>query len=79
MKFKIYFYTLVILVFSTTISLSAEKIVFIDIDYILSNSNLGKSISIELNKINKKNIDELNKLEKIIKNKKEKIDKTKNI
>ena len=79
MKFKIYLYTLVILVFSTTISVSSEKIVFIDIDYILNNSNLGKSISIELNKINKQNIDELNKLEKILNNKKEKIDKTKNI
>ena len=79
MKLKIYLYTLVILVFSTSLVLSSEKIVFIDIDYILSNSNLGKSISLKLNKINKQNIDELNKLEKILKNKKEKINKTKNI
>ena len=79
MKFKIYLYTLIILVFSNNIVLSSEKIVFIDIDYVLSNSNLGKSISLELNKINKQNIDELNKLEKILKNKKEKINKTKNI
>ena len=67
MKFKDYLYTLVILLFSTTIVFSSEKIVFLDIDYILNNSNLGKSISIELNKINKQNIDELNKLEKILK------------
>ena len=79
MKFKIYLYTLIILVFSNNIVLSSEKIVFIDIDYVLSNSNLGKSISLELNKINKQNIDELNKLEKILKDKKEKINKTKNI
>ena len=79
MKLKIYLYTLVILVFSTSLVLSSEKIVFIDIDYILNNSNLGKSISLKLNKINKQNIDELNKLEKILKNKKEKINKTKNI
>ena len=79
MKFKIYLYTLIILVFSNNIVLSSEKIVFIDIDYVLSNSNLGKSISLELNKINKQNIDELSKLEKILKNKKEKINKTKNI
>lgn len=79
MKFKEYLYTLVILLFSTTIVFSSEKIVFLDIDYILNNSNLGKSISIELNKINKKNIKELNELEKILKDKKEKINKTKNI
>jgi outer membrane protein len=79
MKFREYLYTLVILLFSTTVVFSSEKIVFLDIDYILNNSNLGKSISIELNKINKKNIKELNELEKILKDKKEKINKTKNI
>ena len=45
----------------------------------MNNSNLGKSIYVELNKINKQNIDNLNKIEKVLKNKKEAIDKTKNI
>ena len=59
--------------------ISAENIVFIDIDYVLNNSNLGKVIYKDLEKINKKNIDLLNSKEKIIKQKKEAINKTKNI
>ena len=58
---------------------AAENIVFIDIDYVLNNSNLGKSIYNDLEKINKKNIDLFSKKEKIIKEKKEEINKTKNI
>ena len=58
---------------------SAENIVFIDIDYVLNNSNLGKVIFKDLEEINNKNIELLNSKEKIIKEKKEAIDKTKNI
>ena len=73
-----------ILVFILTIlnfssSIAAENIVFIDIDYVLNNSSLGKSIYNDLEKINKNNIDLLSKKEKIIKEKKEEINKTKNI
>ncbi len=79
MKFKKYFFLIIVFVTSTNLVFSAEKTAFLDIDYILNNSNLGKSIYVELNKINKQNIDNLNKIEKVLKNKKEAIDKTKNI
>ena len=58
---------------------AAENVVFIDIDYVLNNSNLGKSIYNDLEKINKDNLNFLNQKEKAIKEKKEKINKTKNI
>ena len=74
---KIYFsFILTILNFSS--SIAAENIVFIDIDYVLNNSSLGKSIYNDLEKINKNNIDLLSKKEKLLK-KKEEINKTKNI
>ena len=79
MKLKKYLYLLIIFIFSSTLAFSSEKTVFLDIDYILNNSNLGKSIYTELNRINKQNIDNLNKIEKKLKDKKEAIDKTKNI
>ncbi len=64
---------------STSIVNSSEKIVYINIDYVLNNSNLGKIIYKELEKINKENIKNLNEKETLIKQKKDKINKTKNI
>ena len=64
---------------SLTYSFSSEKIAFIDIDYILNNSNLGKIIIIELEEKNKNNIQTLSKKEQTLKKKKEDISKTKNI
>ena len=64
---------------SLTYSFSSEKIAFIDIDYILNNSNLGKIIIIELEEKNKNNIQTLSKKEQSLKKKKEDINKTKNI
>ncbi len=72
--FIVFFYLINFASFS-----SAENIVFIDIDYVLNNSNLGKVIYKDLEKINNKNIDILNSKEDIIKQKKEEINKTKNI
>ena len=79
MIFKKYLYSIVILILSVTSVFGSEKTVFLNIDYILNNSDLGKSIYTELNKINKKNIDSLNQIEKILKDKKKAIDNTKNI
>ena len=75
---KIFFF-LILFFFNITLSLSAEKTVFIDIDYVLNNSNIGKSIYKELDKINKDNLNLLNSKEKIIKDKKASIEKTKNV
>jgi len=80
MKFtKKYIFIFIIYLFNVTSLYSAENIVFLDIDYVLNNSNLGKSIYIELEKLNKENITKLNAKEKLIKEKQEIINKTKNI
>ncbi len=70
---------LLIFFFNFTIVFSAEKIVFIDIDYLLNNSNVGKIIFQELDKVNKDNIKLLGAKEKVIKERKDKINQTKNI
>ncbi len=64
---------------SASYSNSNEKIAFIDIDFILSNSNLGKVIFKELEEENNKNIKILSQKEQILKKKKDDINKTKNI
>ena len=70
----------VLFFFLGTISLNAsEKIAFIDVDYILNNSILGKSILKELEVVNEQNVKKLSKKETIIKQKKNAINKTKNI
>jgi outer membrane protein len=71
----------IVLFFITKINLvyAADNTAFLNIDYILNNSNLGKSIVVELENLNKSNVKKLDKKEKILKEKKEKIDKTKNI
>ena len=80
MKFnKKYIFIFIIYLFNTTSLFSADNIVFLDIDYVLNNSNLGKSIYIELEKLNKENITKLNAKEKLIKEKQDIINKTKNI
>ena len=80
MKFtKKYIFIFIIYLFNVTSLYSAENIVFLDIDYVLNNSNLGKSIYTELENINKENITKLNKKEKLIKEKQDNINKTKNV
>ena len=58
---------------------SSENIVFIDIDYVLNNSNFGKNIYNDLNDLNEKNLNYLSEKEKLIKEKKLSIEKMKNI
>ena len=72
---------LFILFFFTSIntSASAENTVFLDIDYVLNNSNLGKLIYSDLEKLNKKNLESLELKEKTIKKKKESIEIKSNI
>ena len=75
-------YKYIFLIFCLTFSnpaLSKEKIVFIDIDFILNNSNFGKLIYSKLDKLNKKNFDELSKIEEQLAKKKKTIDMSTNI
>ena len=70
---------LIIFFLNISISYSNDKTVYLDIDYVLNNSNLGKSIYLELDELNKKNFELLNSKEKEIKAKKDSINKKKNI
>ena len=77
---KLHKYFFLILCFSFTNSaLSNEKVVFIDIDFVLNNSNYGKLIYSKLDELNKKNFNELSKIEEQLINKKKSIDASKNV
>ena len=78
MKFHKYILTFIFYIFSISSSLSAEKTVFLDIDFVLNNSNFGKSIYTKLDELNKKNFDNLIKMEKELEKKKKSINKIKN-
>jgi len=67
------------LIISTTFANSNDKVSFIDIDFILKNSNLGESILNEIENLNNKNIDELQNKEKELKKIEEEIKSKKNI
>ena len=56
-----------------------EKIVYLDVNKLLNESDAGKYINNELNKINNSNIEEFKKIETSIKSEEEKILKQKNI
>ena len=79
MKFHKYILTFIFYIFSISLSFSAEKTVFLDIDFVLNNSNFGKSIYSKLDELNKKNFDDLIKMEKELETKKNAIDASKNI
>ncbi len=79
MKLSRYFFILIFYISSTSFSISAEKTVFLDIDFVLNNSNYGKSIYSRLDELNKKNFDNLVKMEKELEKKKKSIDVSKNI
>ena len=79
MKLSRYFFILIFYITLTTFSISAEKTVFLDIDFVLNNSNYGKSIYSRLDELNKKNFDNLVKMEKELEKKKKSIDVSKNI
>ena len=79
MKLSRYFFILIFYISFTSFSISAEKTVFLDIDFILNNSNYGKSIYSRLDELNKKNFDNLVEIEKELEKKKKSIDVSKNI
>ena len=56
-----------------------EGVFFLDVDYLLNNSNYGKEIISKLQKINEKNLSEIKNLEKEIKKEDDEINKIKNI
>ena len=76
-KFFLFFFTIII--FFTNTAFCNEKILFIDMDRVISTSNSGVSILEQLNKLNKENIFFFNKQEKNLKEKDVKLISQKNI
>ena len=70
---------LLFFLFSINQAISLEKIVFFDLDYVVSKSKAGASISKKLEKQNQKNIDVLNKEQEKLKKELEDIKKVQNI
>ena len=73
------YYLFFIFLFFYTNSFAEEKIVYLDINFLLSESEAGKYINNELKKINNKNVEEFKKIENSIKTEEEKLLKKKNI
>ena len=75
------FFSILIILFLSTINttLANENIVFLDMDYVLTNSNKGKLILSELEILNKENIKKIKSMEELIKSEEQKIINQKNI
>ena len=67
------------LIFFTQSIFADDKIIYIDVNKIVSNSDSGKHLNNELNKINEVNINEFKNIEKKLKSEEENILKQKNI
>ena len=68
MKFLIkFFFIFVLFLFNLSQAYSIESIAFIDMDYIIKNSEIGKKTLNSINDLNIKNINEQKKKEKILK------------
>ena len=63
----------------TVNSYSIEKIVYLDLDFLLANSNKGKEIILNLEKINKENIKILKEKKNLLNNEEKKLLQQKNI
>jgi outer membrane protein len=61
------------------ISYSDDKIAFIDIDYIIKNSEIGKKMLLDINDLDNKNINNLKKKDNMLKNLETEIINKKNI
>ena len=79
MKIKNITFLFLLFFFNINQANSLEKIVFFDIDYIVSKSNAGIKISEKLKKQNKKNIEFLKKEQKKLQKEIEEIKKVQNI
>jgi len=75
---KIFLYIAIFFLILTK-SYAAEKISYLDMEYVIKNSNLGKSLLEKINKENDKNIKILKKREEELKKQEDELMKKKNI
>ena len=78
-----YFYKFIITIFFYITlfnpSYSNDKIAFIDIDYLIKNSEIGKKVLLKINDLDKKNVKNLKKKDTMLKNLETEIRNKKNI
>ena len=79
MKYFLRFFFIIFIIFCSSSSYSESLIVFIDMDKIMLQSKAGKSITIQLEKLHKNNIDTFKKKEEKLKNKESSIVSQKNV
>ena len=77
--FKKFFLIIFILFLGINNSYSEQKIAFIDLDFVIENTNIGKGILKELNDLNSQNIKKLKLREEELKLKEQQIKKKQNI
>tara|TARA_B100000965_G_scaffold403917_1_gene433292 strand:+ start:3434 stop:3952 length:519 start_codon:yes stop_codon:yes gene_type:complete len=73
------FFFLLFLLFLSNNTFANEKIVYLDVNFVISQSEAGKYINNELQKINKQNLEEFKKIETAIKSEEDNLIKQKNI
>ena len=79
MKFFYFFLLIFIFLFNISFSTASDKIAFVDLNYILSESNEGKKILAQLEIDNKKNLEFFRIEEEKLKKENQNIEKLKNI
>ncbi len=78
-KFKFTVSILIFFFITLNSVFSAENIAFLDMEYVIKNSNIGKSVLSKINKLDKSNIEKLKIRENQLKKQEEDIKKKKNI
>ena len=79
MKFFYFFFLIILFFFNVSFSIANDKIAFIDLNYILSESKEGKKILAKLEIDNKKNLEFFQSEEEKLKKENQNIEKLKNI
>ncbi len=79
MKYLIRFFFIIFIIFCSSVSYSESLIAFLDMNKIMLESKAGKSITIQLEKLHKTNIDTFKKKEEELKDKESSIVSQKNV
>lgn len=79
MKKNIFFILLLFPFFSNTSAFSNDKVVYLDVNFIMSNSKVGKYINKKIEENHKKNISSFKKIEDDLKKEEEKIVKKRSV
>ena len=77
--YRFFFIFLILINLVNLNAFAVEKIVYLDLDYLLTNSNKGKSVLLSLENINKKNVQMFKEKENLLSKEEKKLIQQKNI